>query len=258
MATVGGVGLLFLAARTVRRPVVRSVLLAGAAGVSFGIASVFTKTVAVDWTSAGPVRAGARACWSSRCWRPRGLLLSQASYRGAGLAAPLATVTVVNPVVAAAVGLTLFGEGFRYGMPGTVLALGSGMVAASGLVLLTTERLGRRARPDDRDSLSPTRSSPAAPSAPWDRRPDGPAPGTASSRTPAAGPGVADAGSVPVQAGTDTGSRLSAAASTVPTVSSDADTARSEVGEGIDVGSVARPRAHLEVEMRSRAVAGGS
>ena len=70
-----------------------------------------------------------------------GLLLSQASYRGAGLAAPLATVTVVNPVVAAAIGLTLFGESFRYGTAGTALALGFGVVAAGGLILLTTERL---------------------------------------------------------------------------------------------------------------------
>ncbi len=69
------------------------------------------------------------------------MLLSQAAYRGAGLAAPLATLTVVNPVVAAAVGITMFGETFRYGTTGTALALGCGVVAAGGLILLTTERL---------------------------------------------------------------------------------------------------------------------
>jgi hypothetical protein len=69
------------------------------------------------------------------------MLLSQASYRGAGLAAPLATLTVVNPVVAAAVGITMFGETFRYGTTGTALALSCGVVAAGGLILLTTERL---------------------------------------------------------------------------------------------------------------------
>ncbi|CAM5415380.1 hypothetical protein STENM223S_05595 [Streptomyces tendae] len=72
-----------------------------------------------------------------------GMLLSQASYRGAGLAAPLATLTVVNPVVAAAVGITMFGETFRYGTTGTALALSCGVVAAGGLILLTTERLAR-------------------------------------------------------------------------------------------------------------------
>ena len=77
------------------------------------------------------------------------MLLSQAAYRGAGLAAPLATLTVVNPVVAAAVGITMFGETFRYGTTGTVLALGCGVVAAGGLILLTTERLGSARRTAD-------------------------------------------------------------------------------------------------------------
>jgi hypothetical protein len=75
-----------------------------------------------------------------------GLLLSQAAYRGAGLTAPLATVTVVNPVVAAAVGITMFGEQFRYGLTGTLLALACGALAAAGLVLLTTERVGAEKR----------------------------------------------------------------------------------------------------------------
>jgi hypothetical protein len=75
------------------------------------------------------------------------MLLSQASYRGAGLAAPLATLTVVNPVVAAAVGITMFGETFRYGSTGTALALSCGVVAAGGLILLTTERIARAASP---------------------------------------------------------------------------------------------------------------
>ena len=43
----------------------------------------------------------------------------------------------------AAVGITMFGETFRYGTTGTVLALGCGVVAAGGLILLTTERLAR-------------------------------------------------------------------------------------------------------------------
>ncbi|WP_328535577.1 DMT family transporter [Streptomyces sp. NBC_00344] len=140
LATFGGLAVLFLAAHRVRRPVVRSVILAASAGVAFGTASVFTKTVAVDWTSRTPT-----AEWPSLLviagLAAIGILLSQASYRGAGLAAPLATVTVVNPVLAAAIGITLFGEHFRYGALGTVLALFCGAIAAGGLILLTTERL---------------------------------------------------------------------------------------------------------------------
>ncbi|MGW7289966.1 DMT family transporter [Streptomyces sp. NPDC054847] len=185
-ATLGTVALLFLMAQGMHRPIMRSVLLAGAAGVAFGIASVFTKSVAVDWQWGSPL-----VQWPSlaviAALATGGLLLSQASYRGAGLAAPLATVTVVNPVVAAVVGITMFGEDFRYGVVGTVLALACGVVAAGGLILLTLERMGGA-----------------------------------------------------------TG------------VGSDRHASRPQVGEGIDVRAVPGTRADLEVEMRSRAVAGGS
>ncbi|WP_326756278.1 DMT family transporter [Streptomyces hirsutus] len=143
LATAVAVAALTVAARTVQRhPAVRSILLAVASGIAFGMSSVFTKTVAVDWTdgiSAGDVPSLAVIGVLATA----GLLLSQASYRGAGLAAPLATLTVVNPVVAAAVGITMFGETFRYGTTGTALALSCGVVAAGGLILLTTERLAR-------------------------------------------------------------------------------------------------------------------
>ncbi|MFE4058493.1 DMT family transporter [Streptomyces sp. NPDC059096] len=207
--TFGAVGLLFLVAQLVGRPAVRSMLLAASAGVAFGIASVFTKTVAVDWTSDRPtVRVPSLVVIAVLA--AGGLLLSQASYRGAGLAGPLATVTVVNPVVAATVGLTLFGEEFRYGTLGTALALASGVVAAGGLILLTTERLAasRAARQGSVGSSAPAARPPRAPR--------------------------------PRERG------------------SEADAARAQIGERIDVGAVAGPRTHLEVEMRSRAVAGGS
>ncbi|MER6119735.1 DMT family transporter [Streptomyces sp. NPDC001743] len=143
--TFGAVAALVLVARAMRRPVMRSVVLAGAAGVAFGIASVFTKTVAMQWTS-GSVGAGLPTLLVIAALAGAGLLLSQAAYRGAGLTAPLATVTVVNPVVAAAVGITLFGEQFRHGTAGTMLALVCGAVAAGGLIMLTTERMSAERR----------------------------------------------------------------------------------------------------------------
>ncbi len=148
LITGGGVLALAVAAHAAHRhPVVRSVLLACAAGAAFGIASVFTKTVAVDWGQDATVIQQLPSLAVIAVLAAAGVLLSQASYRGAGLAAPLATVTVVNPVVAAAVGLTLFGETFRYGTLGAVLALGCGVVAGGGLLLLTTERIAREASP---------------------------------------------------------------------------------------------------------------
>ncbi|MGW4266822.1 DMT family transporter [Streptomyces californicus] len=140
--TFGAVGVLVVFARTLRRPVLRSVVLATGAGGAFGMASVFTKTVAVEWTS-GSFRTGVLPLLAIAGLAAAGLFLSQAAYRGAGLTAPLATVTVVNPVVAAAIGITLFGEHFRLGAPGTALALCCGALAAAGLVLLTRERLER-------------------------------------------------------------------------------------------------------------------
>ncbi|WP_030935330.1 DMT family transporter [Streptomyces sp. NRRL S-646] len=137
-----------------RHPAVRSMLLATASGIAFGMSSVFTKTVAVDWT-AGVSAADIPSLAVIGVFATAGMLLSQASYRGAGLAAPLATLTVVNPVVAAAVGITMFGETFRYGSTGTALALSCGVVAAGGLILLTTERLAR--------TTAETAPQPAAP-----------------------------------------------------------------------------------------------
>ncbi|MEV0011760.1 DMT family transporter [Streptomyces sp. NPDC047973] len=148
--TAGALVALLALAKGLHR-MARSVVLATGAGIAFGMASVFTKTVAVEWTS-GVVTSGVPTLLVIAGLAAAGLLLSQAAYRGAGLAAPLATVTVVNPVIAAAVGLTMFGEQFRFGLTGTLLALGSGVVAAAGLVLLTTERVGaqQRTRQDDR------------------------------------------------------------------------------------------------------------
>ncbi|MER6167633.1 DMT family transporter [Streptomyces violaceorubidus] len=143
VVTGGAVVALMIAGRAAHRhPAVRSILLATASGIAFGMSSVFTKTVAVDWT--GGVSVGDLPSLAViGVLATAGMVLSQASYRGAGLAAPLATLTVVNPVVAAVVGITMFGETFRYGTTGTVLALSCGVVAAGGLIMLTTERIAR-------------------------------------------------------------------------------------------------------------------
>jgi drug/metabolite transporter (DMT)-like permease len=140
-----------------RHPAVRSVLLATASGIAFGMSSVFTKTVTVDWDNGAVSATDIPFLGVIAVFAVAGLMLSQASYRGAGLAAPLAVLTVVNPVVAAAVGITMFGETFRYGTTGTLLALSAGVVAAGGLILLTTERLDKTAPAD-------TATAPPAPS----------------------------------------------------------------------------------------------
>ncbi|AXK34461.1 hypothetical protein DVA86_19245 [Streptomyces armeniacus] len=125
-----------VAARGAHRAGARSVALAMAAGVAFGTASVCVKAVAEGWaltslTAALPVLA------LIALFAVTGLATSQASYRGGGLAAPLATATVVNPVVAATVGILLLEEGFRYGAPGALTALAGALLAGRGLIILT-------------------------------------------------------------------------------------------------------------------------
>ncbi|MEU8732775.1 DMT family transporter [Streptomyces tendae] len=158
LVTGGAVVALMIAGRAAHRhPAVRSILLATASGIAFGMSSVFTKTVAVDWT--GGVSAGDLPSLAViGVLATAGMVLSQASYRGAGLAAPLATLTVVNPVVAAVVGITMFGETFRYGTTGTVLALSCGVVAAGGLIMLTTERIAREGAGSGTDTDTDTGS----------------------------------------------------------------------------------------------------
>jgi hypothetical protein len=53
----------------------------------------------------------------------------------------------------------MFGETFRYGTTGTVLALGCGVVAAGGLILLTTERI---AHTHAEETAEPVPSEPVA------------------------------------------------------------------------------------------------
>ncbi|MDQ1644235.1 MAG: hypothetical protein QOJ50_419 [Cryptosporangiaceae bacterium] len=111
-------------------PMARSLLLSSAAGVSFGIASVLTKTVLTgSWTGAGLLTAAAVAGLATA-----GQVLSQHSYQDAGLAAPLAVASVVNPAVAGAIGLLLLGDGIRFGALGSALAVSAAIVAARGVI----------------------------------------------------------------------------------------------------------------------------
>ncbi|MEV6833189.1 DMT family transporter [Streptomyces sp. NPDC051133] len=189
LVTGGAVAALTGAGRAVHRhPAVRSVLLATASGIAFGMSSVFTKTVAVDWTH-GIDLDDLPSLAVIALFAVAGVLLSQASYRGGGLAAPLATLTVVNPVLAAAVGILMFGETFRYGSTGTVLALGCGVIAAGGLIMLTTERIGDPAEavPTPVEPVpTPAETGPLAP--PATEPAPAPAPAPAATAEPAVAP----------------------------------------------------------------------
>ncbi|MET8010865.1 DMT family transporter [Streptomyces sp. NPDC005271] len=122
---------------------------AAASGVTSGMASALTQTLTV--ALAAPRTAAAIASWRVpvvafliAAFAVTGLLLSQSAY-ASGLGAPLATLTLANPVAAAVIGLTFLGERLHGGPAGTTLALAGAAAAARGVVLLS--RAAHRSEP---------------------------------------------------------------------------------------------------------------
>ncbi|MGW4599911.1 hypothetical protein ACWEOA_32175, partial [Streptomyces sp. NPDC004457] len=112
---------------------------ATASGFASGVASALTQTVTVAATDrSGPALSTEVIVVAVlvAAFAVGGLLLSQTAYRG-GLGAPLAVVTLTNPVAAAVIGLTLLGQGLRGGAAGVLLALAGAGLASWGVVLLT-------------------------------------------------------------------------------------------------------------------------
>ncbi|CAL9611436.1 hypothetical protein [Streptomyces sp. enrichment culture] len=145
---------------------------ASASGLASGVASALTQTVTVAATDrTGPV-LGLQVVGVAvlvAAFATGGLLLSQTAYRG-GLGAPLAMVTLANPVAAALIGLSLLGERLQGGPVGVLMALAGAGLASWGVVLLSrgTQDHGRGTdRTPGTDRLG---APPAA-------VPEGPAPG---------------------------------------------------------------------------------
>jgi drug/metabolite transporter (DMT)-like permease len=138
-----------------------SLLYATAAGASFAVASVLTKTITLlvgrhpDWSLLW-LAGGATAVLAIA-----GLLLSQSAYQDAEVGAPTAAITLINPVVAAAIGLTLLGERLVAGTTGALLALGFALIAGWGVIVLVVREGERDREPagpqDDPERCLPTR-----------------------------------------------------------------------------------------------------
>lgn len=116
---------------------------AAASGIASGVGSTLAQKLAV----------GPELSWSvalvtvlTVAFAAGGLLLAQQAYRS-GLGGPLALLTLVNPVAASAIGLTLLGEGFQYGTTGTLLALAGAATAARGVVLLSRPQVQVQSQP---------------------------------------------------------------------------------------------------------------
>ncbi|KUL48051.1 DMT family transporter [Streptomyces sp. NRRL S-1521] len=112
---------------------------ATASGFASGVASALTQTVTVAVTDrSGPLLTPQVVVVALlvAAFAAGGLLLSQTAYRG-GLGAPLAVVTLSNPVAASVIGVALLGERLQGGVVGILLAVAGAAVAACGVVVLT-------------------------------------------------------------------------------------------------------------------------
>ncbi|MEW2296554.1 hypothetical protein ABZ719_28295 [Streptomyces sp. NPDC006743] len=189
---------------------------ATASGVASGVASALTQTVTVAATDhTGPLLS-ARVIVVTllvAAFATGGLLLSQTAYRG-GLGAPLAVVTLTNPVAAALIGLTLLGQGLQGGVRGVLLALAGAAFAAWGVVELSRAAPhphpveeapgpgeGARAHPANAPAADAT-SGPGPVSLPGPASAPEPVPGRASGPQPASVPESAPV-LVPAQDGDD-------------------------------------------------------
>ena len=120
--------------------------LAVAGGVAFAVGSVLTQTVLLRLTGSGstalldPLLTVALPAVG--VLSVGGLLLSQAAYKY-GLGAQLATLTIVNPVVAAAIGLGLLGQGAGLSLSAIGVAAIAAVLAAVGVVELSTPESGK-------------------------------------------------------------------------------------------------------------------
>ncbi len=126
---------------------------ATASGITSGVASALTQTVTVAATDrSGPLLSVqvVGVALLVAAFAAGGLLLSQVAYRG-GLGAPLAMVTLANPLAAAVIGLSLLGERLQGGPAGVLLALAGAGLASWGVVLLSRATPVDHGRPVDDD-----------------------------------------------------------------------------------------------------------
>ncbi|MET7367673.1 hypothetical protein ABZS61_17820 [Streptomyces sp. NPDC005566] len=130
---------------------------AAASGITSGVASALTQTLTVAATGhTGPLLSWrlVTVALLVSVFAMGGLLLSQTAYRG-GLGAPLAVVTLANPIAAAVIGLALLGERLQGGVTGLVPALLGAAAAVRGVILLS--RAQQRTAPGPAGADAPSR-----------------------------------------------------------------------------------------------------
>ena len=140
LVPVGIVAAVAVAVGATRRGKTRAMFLGAAAGCSFGVLSVLTKSVThllssdvakafVTWQVYVAIAVGIAA-----------LTVSQSAYQAGPLAYSMPFVGVLEPLVAVVIGDVVLGEQVRMSEAQFVLELAAAAVAVIGIVLLTTSR----------------------------------------------------------------------------------------------------------------------
>ena len=147
---LGALGAVCLLGAVARRGTSRAVLLALATGLSYGVAAALTKGV-VDLLDDGPAAVLTHgSTYLLAAFLVTGTVLQQSAYQAGPLEASLPAATVGEPVVAAALGVTVLGERLQAGGAEWLLVavLVTAMVVAT--VALTRSSAAPATAPADR------------------------------------------------------------------------------------------------------------
>ncbi|WP_233570924.1 DMT family transporter [Nocardiopsis sp. Huas11] len=142
LGTVALLALTAWAADRRRTAAWRSYLLAGAAGVAFGVSSATVKTAVSVIGETGAVGLLHSSVAATAVIAVFGLLLAQAAYQGMDIGAPLGITTIANPVAAAIVGVAFMDEAYAGDWWGGAVAAVCAVLAAYGIRLLTVPQNG--------------------------------------------------------------------------------------------------------------------
>lgn len=137
VGVVAGVVTIIVVLTARARPVWRGIARAAGAGLCMGTTSASAHLAIDAFTGTRPATTVGIISGAAALTLPLvGLALLQLAYRDGGLDGPLATLTILDPVVATAIGLTLLGERTTYGLAGVIIAAAGGSVALVGLTAL--------------------------------------------------------------------------------------------------------------------------
>ncbi|MER6673365.1 DMT family transporter [Streptomyces sp. NPDC000983] len=137
LLTAAGMGVPVVASAVTRRAATASLCHAAAAGVAFAAASALAQTAVLRLTGEGSASFASTllVVGGVLFLAPAGLLLCQLAYRG-GLEAPLATVTLVNPVFAVVLGVAVLGDRYATGPLTVAAGLAAAFAAGRGVFVL--------------------------------------------------------------------------------------------------------------------------